>query len=120
MDRSFFLTQLERRNVHLAAGPQAYLLATFKVATIMRAKDTPKAAPDDKCWDLIGQGVYIDGNATLEQAMPLFEQAGHTFIPVVTITGEGQPPELWGALFQVDALKAMNRALSETAAEEHS
>lgn len=120
VDRSFFLTQLERRNVHLAAGPQAYLLATFKVSSIMRPKDAPKAAGEEACWDLIGDGVYIDGNATLEQAMPMFEQAGHPFIPVVTLQGEGQPPELWGALFQVDALKAMNRALSETAAEEHS
>lgn len=120
VDRSFFLTQLERRNVHLAAGPQAYLLATFKVSTIMRPADTPSAAPDDACWDLIRDGVYIDGNATLEQAMPLFDQAGHTFIPVVTLGGEDSPPALWGALFQVDALKAMNRALSETAAEEHS
>jgi len=26
---------------------------------------------------------------------------------------------LWGALFHVDALKAYNRALADTAAEEH-
>ena len=120
VDRSFFLTQLERRNVHLAAGPQAYLLATFRVSTIMRPINTPRAAPDDACWDLIREGLYIDGNATLEQAMPVFERGGHSFIPVVTLGDEDSPPELWGALFQVDALKAMNRALSETAAEEHS
>ncbi|WP_394177469.1 chloride channel protein [Yoonia maritima] len=120
VDRSFFLTQLERRNVHLAAGPQAYLLATFKVSSVMRPADTPRAAPEEVCWELIREGVYIDGNATLEQAMPLFEQASHTYIPVVTLGGEDSPPQLWGALFQVDALKAMNRALSETAAEEHS
>ena len=120
VDRSFFLTQLERRGVHLAAGPQAYLLSTFKVAIIMRATGTPRAAPEDKCWDLIREGVYIDGNATLEQAMPIFEQTGHPFIPVVTLGDEDSPPELWGALFQVDALKAMNQALAATAAEEHS
>jgi CIC family chloride channel protein len=120
VDRSFFLTQLERRNVHLAAGPQAYLLATFKVSSIMRAVGSQRAAPEDACWDLVREGIYIDGNATLEQAMPMFEQAGHSYIPVVTLGGEDAPPELWGALFQVDALKAMNRALSETAAEEHS
>ncbi|MDO6589080.1 chloride channel protein [Loktanella sp. D2R18] len=120
VDRSFFLTQLERRNVHLAAGPQAYLLATFKVSTIMRPTDTPRAAAEDACWDLIRDGVYIDGNATLEQAMPMFDQGGHMFIPVVTLGGEDNPPALWGALFQVDALKAMNQALSATAAEEHS
>lgn len=120
VDRSFFLTQLERRNVHLAAGPQAYLLATFKVASIMRPAGERRAAPEEACWDLVREGVYIDGNATLEQAMPMFDQGNHRFIPVVTLGGEDSPPELWGALFQVDALKAMNKALSATAAEEHS
>ena len=120
VDRSFFLTLLERRNVHLAAGPQAYLLSMCRVATTMRAKDTEGAADEDTCWELIGQGVYIDGNATLEQAMPLFDTTARTFIPVVTLGGEGEAPELWGALFQVDALRAFNRALAATAAEEHS
>ncbi|MGJ8623279.1 MAG: chloride channel protein [Yoonia sp.] len=120
VDRSFFLTQLERRNVHLAAGPQAYLLATFKVATIMRKSDAKYAAPESECWDLVREGLYLDGNATLEQAMPIFERGNPRFIPVVTLGGEDAPPELWGALFQVDALRAMNRALAETAAEEHS
>ncbi|SIT75335.1 chloride channel protein, CIC family [Yoonia rosea] len=120
IDRSFFLTQLERRNVHLAAGPQAYLLATFKVSSIMREMDATNAAEEDACWDMIRDGVYIDGNATLEQAMPMFDGGGHRFIPVVTLGGEDAPPELWGGLFHVDALRAMNRALSETAAEEHS
>ena len=52
--------------------------------------------------------------------MALFEQSNMTFIPVVTLGGEGEPPELCGALFQVDALRAYNRALAATAAEEHS
>ncbi|MEL6639863.1 MAG: chloride channel protein [Pseudomonadota bacterium] len=120
VDRSFFLTQLERRNVHLAAGPQAYLLATFRVANVMRGTEKPNTANPDTCWDLIREGVYIDGNATLEQAMPLFEKGNYPFIPVVTLGDEDAPPELWGALFQVDALKVMNKALAATAAEEHS
>lgn len=120
VDRSFFLTQLERRNVHLAAGPQAYLLATFRVSTIMRESGAKRAAPEDACWELIAEGVYIDGNATLEQAMPMFEQGNHAYIPVVTLGGDDSPPELWGALFQVDALSAMNKALAATAKEEHS
>ena len=120
VDRSFFLTQLERRNVHLAAGPQAYLLATFKVSSIMRDMKDTRAADEDECWKLIREGLYLDGNATLEQAMPIFERGNPVFIPVVTLGGEDAPPELWGALFQVDALRAMNRALAATAAEEHS
>ena len=120
VDRSFFLTQLERRNVHLAAGPQAYLLATFRVATVMREASSQGSADTESCWQLIREGVYIDGNATLEQAMPIFEAGNQVFIPVVTISDEDAPPELWGALFQVDALKVMNKALAATAAEEHS
>jgi CIC family chloride channel protein len=117
--RSFFLTQMERRGIHLAAGPQAYLLGMFMVGRIMRRPDDLRAANEETCWDLIGEGTYIDGTATLEAAMPIFEQTGAAFIPVVTLKPES-PPELLGALFHVDALKAYNRALAETAAEEHS
>ncbi len=120
VDRSFFLTQIERRGIHLAAGPQAYLLAIFRVASVMRKADDPRAANEDACWEMIGDGIYVDGNATLEAAMPIFDRASVPFIPVVTLSGEDTPPELWGALFHVDALKAYNRALAATAAEEHS
>lgn len=120
VDRSFFLTQLERRNIHLAAGPQVYLLATFGVARLLRPTGTENAAEESRCWDLVGQGIYLDANATLETAMPMFDAAPLDFIPVVALQGENEPPELWGALFQVDALKAYNQALAETAKEEHS
>ncbi|WP_435138125.1 chloride channel protein [Pseudopelagicola sp. nBUS_19] len=120
VDRSFFLTQLERRDVHVAAGPQAYLLCMFRVAQVMRAKEDPSAASDDQCWEMIVEGTYVDGNATLESAIPIFEAKGVSFIPVVTLDGAHEPPKLKGALFYVDALRAYNKALAETAAEEHS
>ncbi|MEP3345659.1 MAG: chloride channel protein [Litoreibacter sp.] len=120
VDRSFFLTLLERRDVHLAAGPQAYLLSMFRVQNVMRAQDHEHAATEDDLWALIEQGVFIDPNATLEDAMPLFERRNDVFLPVVTLGAEGQPPTIMGALFQVDALKQYNRALAATAAEEHS
>ncbi len=120
VDRSFFLTQLERRGVHLAAGPQSYLLATVDIARIMRPLDDPHAPPEEACWEMIEQGTYIDANATLERAMPLFEKANLDYIPVISLTGEDTPPELWGVLFQVDALREFNRRLAETTAEEHS
>ncbi|MDH5797337.1 MAG: chloride channel protein [Paracoccaceae bacterium] len=120
VDHSFFLTQLERRNIHLAAGPQAYLLATVRCASVMRRMDGDRAPDPDACWDLVEQGLYVDGNATLESAMPVFEQTGADYIPVVTLGGEDQPPELWGALYQVDALRAFNKVLAATAKEEHS
>ncbi|MBW4707844.1 chloride channel protein [Roseobacter sp. YSTF-M11] len=119
VDRSFFLTQLERRDIHLAAGPQAYLLAMLRVNGVMRTPADQGAADEDRCWEMIGEGVYIDANATLEAAMPIFE-TGVNFIPVVTLSADAAPPELLGALFHVDALKVYNRALAATAAEEHS
>ncbi len=120
VDRSFFLGQLERRGVHLAAGPQAYLLGTFQVASVMRSTNHPRAADPEACGALLRVGTYVYEGTTLDQAMPLFEATNVSFIPVVALTkGEG-PPELRGALFQIDALRAFNRALAATAAEEHS
>jgi CIC family chloride channel protein len=92
----------------------------FRVAKVMRAPDDARAADADQCWSLIEQGVYLDVTATLEQAMPLFERANVPFVPVVTLSGGDQPPELSGALFHVDALKAYNRALAAVSEEEHS
>ncbi|MEL6551740.1 MAG: chloride channel protein [Pseudomonadota bacterium] len=118
VDRSFFLSQIERRGVHLAAGPQAYLLATFGVMQMMRRPDHPRAASEARCLELIGQSLYVTETATLETAMPIFEATNEVFLPVVSLK-DGRP-NLIGALFQVDALKAYNRALAATAAEEHS
>lgn len=120
VDRSFFLTQLERRGVHLAAGPQAYLLSMFRVNNVMRKPDHPKAASDEAIWQVIEAGYFIDPNATLEDAMPIFEETNEPFLPVVTLGAEGAPPTVLGALFQMDALRQYNRALAATAAEEHS
>jgi len=120
VDRSFFLTQLERRDVHLAAGPQAYLMGLYSAAVIMRATDSPRAAPEVACRDLIEAGVFVRPDATLEVVLPLFDRDGHAFVPVVAAPPKGGEPELMGAVFQLDALKAYNRALAATAAEEHS
>ncbi|WP_341864346.1 chloride channel protein [Gymnodinialimonas sp. 57CJ19] len=118
--RSFFLTQLERRNIHLAAGPQAYLLAMFRVGRVMRPMTHENSAPQERLLTLIEQGIFTDTNATLERALPIFERTGLDFLPVVQLSPTGGPPALEGALFHVDALKAYNKALAATAAEEHS
>jgi CIC family chloride channel protein len=117
--RSFFLTQLMRRGIRLAAGPQDYLLAMFRVTRLMRPPDHERAASDEQCWSLIEQGLYLDAKATLETAMPAFDRAGVPFLPVVTLSGGEAPPELLGALYHVDALKAYNRALAAVSKEEH-
>lgn len=120
VDRSFFLTQLERRGVHLAAGPQAYLLSMFRVAAVMRKVGDPGMADETACHEMIEDGIFVDATATLEAALPLFDRAGVPFLPVITPATGDEAPQLWGALFHVDALKTYNSALAATAEEEHS
>ena len=119
VERSFFLHQLERRHIRLAAGPQAYLLAMFRVQGVMRHREAENAADEQACRTMIEQGLWIQASSTLETALPLFDKSGVAFLPVVILTGEDRTPELQGALFHVDALKAYNRALAATAEEEH-
>ena len=121
VDRSFFLTQLEKRDIHCAAGPQAYLLGTLRVGKVMR----PLSASDPESAQLlIDEGIAISPTATLEAALPIFDRAGVEFIPVVDeeeLSEETGEPKmtLIGVIHHIDALKAYNRALVAIAAEEH-
>ncbi|QFT73622.1 chloride channel protein [Ruegeria sp. THAF33] len=119
VDRSFFLTQLERRDVHLAAGPQAYLLAMLRAGAVMRPLGDPRSISKEEAQGLIDQGLCIQASATLEAAMPYFDRDDIPCIPVVILENDGSETPV-GALYHVDALKAYNRALAATAAEEHS
>ena len=116
VDRSFFLTQLERRNIHLAAGPQTYLLAVFSNKSVMKPLETI----EDKHWEMVAKGLYVSEQGTLESSIPMFESTGAEFVPVVRLGGEGEAAEITGQLYYLDALKAYNKALAATAAEEHS
>jgi CIC family chloride channel protein len=120
VDRSFFLTQLERRNIHLAAGPQAYLLAMVGAGRIMRPMTDPRAAPADALLAQVAEGVFVTLEDTLETIMPIFEKTEADYIPVIKENPQGGPPALEGAVFHIDALKAYTRAMADTAAEEHS
>lgn len=120
VDHSFFLTQLERRDIHLAAGPQAYVGALVQVATIMRHQTEPDAPDETEAWEMIERGIYIDATATLEALMPIFEAQTPNFVPVIALQEEGQNVLLLGGVYYVDALKAYSQLLADAAAEEHS
>ena len=120
VDMSFFVTQLERGGLRFAEGPGAYLKTLHSAGSLMRARGGPRAASEAACTELMGQGVWLSPDSTLEDALPIFERDGHAFLPVVRRQGGGRKAELLGALFHVDALRAYNRALADTAAEEHS
>lgn len=116
--RSFFLTQLERRGLHLSDGPQGYIAQTMPVVHLMRYRGAEDGAPDSACWELIAQGVALDRADTLERALPMLQRLRGSFIPVIETGADGQP-ELLGALFRVDALTAYASALEEELREEH-
>jgi CIC family chloride channel protein len=117
MDRSFFLTQLERRGIHIAQGPQGYLPATIKVSSLMRE---PSKRAEKRAWKLIAKQVYLRPDDTLETALPLYDKSKNRSLPIVTAGGPDAPLVLVGMLKQVDAYRALNMALSDIAAEEHS
>lgn len=119
--RSFFLTQLELRGLHLSDGPQGYLAATMQVGHLMRARGAENCAPDLGCLELVDQGAFLNRRDTLERALPMFEQLHGAYLPVIDRAGKavGEAPELIGALYHVDALRAYNHALEEELREEH-
>ena len=116
VDRSFFLTQLERRNIHVAIGPQGYLLELVRTDATMRPIDEATQAD----WDLVEKGHYVSAAGTLNTAMTVFERTRADYLPVVKVGGETAPSQIVGRLHEVDAPRAYNKALSDASEEEHS
>jgi CIC family chloride channel protein len=120
VQRSFFLTLLERRGLSLAQGPQDYIAATMPVSHVMRLRGAENGASESACQTLLEQGVFLRRDDTLEQALPMFDGLRGGFVPVVEGASDKAPEaELLGALFHVDALRAYSRALEEELREEH-
>ncbi|MEL6979715.1 MAG: chloride channel protein [Pseudomonadota bacterium] len=123
--KSFFHIQLARRRLNLSAGPQTFLLPSLKVRGLMRARGAEDGASDTRAWELVRQGAFLTMDDTLDTAFPKFANGKLPFLPVIEAPGavhgaeETAGPQLVGALFYVDALKAYNRALVEMHAEEH-
>jgi hypothetical protein len=116
VDRSFFLTQLERRNIHVAIGPQGYLLELVRTNATMRPIDEATQAD----WDLVEKGHYVSAAGTLNTAMTVFKRTRAAYLPVVKVGGETAPSQIVGRLHEVDAPRAYNKALSDAAEEERS
>ncbi len=115
VERSFFLTQLDRRGVQLAKGPQAYLMQLISVERLIRP------VPEDPAIATRAEaGIVVDRGATLDAAMPLFDAHAVSVLPVVDLVRGDETPRIVGVLHHIDALKAYNAALRRTAAEEHS
>jgi CIC family chloride channel protein len=88
VDRSFFLTQLERRNLHLAPGPQAYLMATCQVSQIVRDLSDGRAPLKAELDALIARGHFLRSDATLDVALPMFDRLDVPVLPVVSVSAK--------------------------------
>ena len=108
--KSFFLSQLMRAGVGLAEGQEVWLPASISVRRVMRLRGAEDCAPDTACLELAEGGVKLTMDQTLADALPMFDKAKVDFIPVVEAREDGA---LIGAVYHVDALKALNRAILE-------
>ncbi|WP_245243095.1 chloride channel protein [Pararhodobacter sp. SW119] len=117
--RSFFLTQLARRGVRIAQGPQEYLQQVTTIRGAMCKPGARGAPEEDALAALAAQGRALDADASLKTALRLFDRTGATHL-AVTRAGPNGSRAVVGSLSHVDALRAFTRVLAATAAEEHS
>jgi CIC family chloride channel protein len=82
---------LERRNIHIAIGPQGCLLELVRTDATMRPIDD--AIQED--WDLVEQGHYVSAAGTLNTAMTVFARTRAVYLPVVKVGGELRPRKSW-------------------------
>lgn len=123
--RSFFLTQLENRDVHVAEGPQVWLPQKMRITAILRPMDSEHAPALDLTQKLVASGQALTEAMRLDEALREFDRLRAAFLPIIRPPeppAEGEPtpePEIIGVVYHIDALRALNQALAETAAEEH-
>ncbi len=116
MDKSFFLSQLERRGLHIAAGPQAYLLATFKVTSHL----SPLRLIEKSVAEYREMGAFVYAHESFEEALPKYEELDVTTLLVLSLPKEkDQQAEAIGQLEYLDVLRIYSHALADTSAEEH-
>jgi len=118
VNRSFFLSQLSRRGIPIAQGPQAYLLQSVGIQAITLRPGSPRALPKSVLEDLAKDRMAIDSHALLKEALLRFKRSGASHLAVTKkVADEAQ---VVGCICHIDALQAYNQALAAIAAEEHS
>lgn len=111
--KSFFLSQLKRDGVALGGGASRFLPGTIPVKNLIRIRGADDCASETSCWALAEQGAKLTWDSTLADALRMFDSQRLEFLPVIDSSGPDgdKDGELIGALFHIDALKALNRAL---------
>ncbi|WP_410216749.1 chloride channel protein [Paracoccus sp. (in: a-proteobacteria)] len=116
---SFFLTQLEKRGIRLSEGPHVWLPHKLRITPVIRPLQDDDATTVDLVRALADKGPTLTPTTTLAEALPQFQRSGAAILAVMASDGPDAAPRLIGSVHHIDVLRTLNRALEETAAEEH-
>jgi CIC family chloride channel protein len=117
--KSFFLAQLALAGVNISEAPRTYAMRAMKVRAYMRLIGDDDGPAASACEALMAQDVFCARKPAFPRRWRCSTRRSGQFIPVVA-EREGGSTELVGALYHVDALKALNRLYAATYREEHS
>jgi len=110
VDRSYFLTQLERRMCICRLGPQAYLLSDWRVGRIMRALGhAQRARLEGRVgWILVAEASFLQSTATVGGGFaPARQRAGRAGFARrdhPDQTTDRRPQASWGRVTHVGCL----------------
>ena len=110
--RSFFQWQLEGRGFNMQDGPHRFMARNTLVGSFM----TPLGEDDSPIRDLEEQETVLRPDTNLENALRIFDDGGHSRLPVVSAQDESV---IVGWATQVAALREYNNALVDMSVEEH-
>lgn len=104
--------------MQIAQGPQSYLLQQVGIEHITQKPGSPRALPKSVLEDLAADGMALDKQARLKEALLRFKRTAASHLAVTAKGPEGA--QVVGCLSHVDALQAFNQALAASTSEEHS
>ena len=110
--RSFFQWQLEGRGFNMQDGPHRFMARNTLVGSFM----TPLGEDESAVRDLEEHDVVLRPDTNLETALRIFDDGGHSRLPVVAAKDEDV---IVGWATQVAALREYNNALVDMSVEEH-
>ena len=110
--RSFFQWQLELRGLRIQDGLHRMVTVNTYVASFM----TPLEDGEEAVVDTEDERPSLRADTSLEAALRIFDEGGHTRLPVVDARDDSR---IIGWATQVAALRKFNSALVDMSVEEH-
>ena len=120
IDKSFFLSQLSRRNLNLISGPKFFLLRDKKVADLMKFNHLDLLSDQKLDEKIVIKNNNIASTDSLELALNVFEGSSIDYLFVINPNAGEEGSNILGVLYHLDVLKLYNDVLTRSLQEEHS